>query len=94
MTVRILVEFLAQIAGLQVLRKTRPDVPLPFRMWLYPLPSFLAGAGWVFLLVVKDRDLGYKPLGIALAVNITGLIAFAIWKALSRDSGERGASAP
>ena len=90
-TVRILVEFLAQIVGLQVLRKTRPDVPLPFRMWLYPVPSFLAAAGWIFLLVVKDRDLGYKPLAIALAVNITGLIAFLIWKTLSKNPGERAA---
>ena len=94
MTVRILVEFLAQIAGLQVLRKTRPDVPLPFRMWLYPLPSFLAAAGWIFLLVVEDRDLGYKPLFIALAVNVTGLIAFVIWKAVSRHPGGQGTSPP
>jgi amino acid transporter len=88
-TVRILVEFLAQIAGLQVLRKTRPDVRLPFRMWFYPLPSLLAAAGWIFLLVVEDRDLGYKPLVIALAVNMSGLIAFWVWKSLAKPPAER-----
>ena len=33
-TVRILVQFVAQIFGLHVLRTTRPDVVMPFRMWL------------------------------------------------------------
>ncbi len=82
-TVRILVEFLAQIAGLHVVRSTRPDVKLPFRMWLYPLPSLIAAAGWIFLLVMEDKDLGYKPLLIALAVNFTGLLAYGLWRAIS-----------
>ena len=40
--VRILIQFVAQIVGLHVLRTTRPDIILPFRMWLYPLPSLVA----------------------------------------------------
>src|SRR4029079_7863514 len=45
-TVRILVQFVGQIVALHVLHKTRPDVPLPFRMCLYPVPSALALIGW------------------------------------------------
>ena len=48
-TVRILVQFVGQIIALHILHTKRPDVPLPFRMWLYPIPSLAALAGWVFL---------------------------------------------
>jgi hypothetical protein len=37
-TLRILPQFVAQIAAVVVLRRARPGIPLPFRMWLYPLP--------------------------------------------------------
>src|ERR1051325_10715721 len=43
---RILVQFLAQIAGVIVLRVRRPDLPRPFRMWLYPLPALVALGGF------------------------------------------------
>jgi fructoselysine transporter len=33
----LLVQFIGQIIALHVLRTHRPDVPLPFRMWLYPI---------------------------------------------------------
>src|ERR1041384_3701334 len=39
---RILLQFLAQTAGIVVLRIRRPDLPRPFRMWLYPLPALVA----------------------------------------------------
>lgn len=62
-TVRILVQFVAQILGLHFLRKTRPDVVLPFRMWLYPLPSLLALGGWLFVLGTRV-DLLWMVLGV------------------------------
>src|SRR5206468_9872782 len=37
--IRILVQFLAQIVGVIVLRVRRPGLVRPFRMWLYPLPA-------------------------------------------------------
>ena len=53
LTARILVQFIAQIAAVEVLRRSRPDVPRPFRMWLYPLPSVLALAGWIYVFVTS-----------------------------------------
>ena len=53
--VRIVVQFLGQIAALHLVRTTRPDIRLPFRMWLYPVPSLIAAAGWIFVLVTADR---------------------------------------
>jgi len=78
--VRILVQFIGQIAGLHILRKTRPDVPLPFRMRLYPLPSLIALIGWVFVLATQ------KPfvLEVTLGITLAGVPAFFIWQRLTR----------
>ena len=77
---RIGVQFIGQIVGLHLLRKTRPDVPLPFRMWFYPIPSLVALVGWLFVLLMKDADKGWQPLGVAAAVNGSGVVAYFLWK--------------
>ena len=35
-TTRIVVQFCGQIIALMALRRLQPDLPRPFRMWLYP----------------------------------------------------------
>jgi amino acid transporter len=77
--VRILVQFIGQIVGLHVLRKIRPDVRLPFRMRLYPLPSLIALAGWVFVLATQKMFV----LEVTLGVTLGGVPAFFIWRALT-----------
>jgi amino acid transporter len=74
--VRILVQFIGQIIGLHVLRKSRPDIELPFRMRLYPLPSLVALAGWCFLLGTAQ----WQTLLVALAVLGSGCLAFLCWQ--------------
>jgi len=74
--VRIAVQFIGQIVALHVLRTKRPDVPLPFRMWLYPLPSLLALCGWVFLLATSKL----LVLEVAAGVVGSGCVAFAFWR--------------
>ena len=69
--VRILVQFVAQIVALHVLRKTRPEVALPFRMWLYPCPSLLALLGWLFVLGAKT-----ELLWMVLGVLASGVVVF------------------
>jgi hypothetical protein len=54
--IRIIVQFLAQTIGIIVLRSRRPDVPRPFRMWLYPWPAVLAIAA---LFAADARSQGY-----------------------------------
>ncbi len=44
-TTRILVQFIGQIGAVALLRRRAPDMPRPYRMWLYPLPSLVALAG-------------------------------------------------
>jgi amino acid transporter len=62
--VRILVQFVAQIVGLHLVRTTRPDIRLPFRMWIYPLPSIVALAGWLFVYCTTDRAVLLASLGV------------------------------
>jgi len=67
--VRIVVQFLGQIVALHIVRTTRPDIHLPFRMWFYPIPSLIAAVGWVFVLATADPF----ALLLSLGVVLTGL---------------------
>ena len=65
--VRIVVQFLGQIDALHIVRTTRPDIHLPFRMWFYPIPSLIAAVGWVFVLATADRFALLLSLGVVLS---------------------------
>jgi amino acid transporter len=73
---RILVQFIGQIGAVAYLRRHRSDVARPFKMWLYPLPSLVALAGWSFLFFTAD----WKILLYGLGTVAAGLIAFAVWR--------------
>jgi basic amino acid/polyamine antiporter, APA family len=78
---RILEQFVAQAVGVMLLRRWQPDRPRPFRMWLYPLPSILALAGWFYLYV--SARLLYIALGAATLV--AGLAVYLVWSRLNRS---------
>lgn len=80
--VRIVVQFLGQIAALHLVRTKRPEIHLPFRMWIYPLPSLIASVGWIFVLVTADRT----ALMWSLGVVITGVAVFCIRRATISES--------
>jgi len=83
-TVRILVQFVGQIVALHLLRKGRPDRPLPFRMWLYPAPALVALAGWLFMWASSGKVLIYSALGVIAS----GVVVYFIWQNLaSRKAG-------
>jgi len=65
--VRIVVQFLGQIVALHIVRTTRTDIHLPFRMWFYPIPSLIAAVGWVFVLATADRFALLLSLGVVLS---------------------------
>ena len=69
--VRIIVQFIGQIFALHVVRREKKH-PLPFRMWLYPLPSLLALVGWVLLLA---STAGYL-LSFIVIIYGSGLLVF------------------
>ena len=74
--IRIMVQFLAQIIGVIVLRVRRPDMPRPFRMWLYPLPSVLAFLGFVYVLVMRPKSM--QPIWLALMLVIIGSVIYLV----------------
>lgn len=49
LTSRILVQFIMQVFAVRYLRNHRPDIRLPFKMWLYPLPCVIALIGWIYV---------------------------------------------
>jgi APA family basic amino acid/polyamine antiporter len=75
MTSRILVQFLGQIYALHYIRKHRADIARPFQMWLYPLPSAIAFAGWTYVFLAS----GWKFIGFGLLTLVAGTGAFLIW---------------
>jgi amino acid transporter len=74
--IRILLQFLVQAVGVIVLRIRRPDLPRPFRMWLFPLPSLFAIGG--FLFVLFNRPNPQREIRYAAVLLIVGLIIFFI----------------
>jgi amino acid transporter len=68
--IRILLEFILQQVGVIVLRIRRPEMPRPFRIWLYPLPPLLALGG--FLFIVFSRHAAGRELLDALIVALSG----------------------
>jgi len=74
-TTRILVQFMGQIAALTLLRRRVPARPGTYRMWLYPLPSLVALAGWIFVFATSDP----KVILFGLGTLVLGVLVFGIW---------------
>ena len=73
---RILVQFLLQHLGVLYLRRTQPDLPRPFRIWLYPVPPLAAIAGFTYILVGRPNF--QHELYLAAAVVLLGTVTFAV----------------
>jgi len=69
------------VPAVTALRRRRPDIARPFRMWLYPLPSLVAMAGWIFIISTS----GWKYIATGAAVIVAGVAAY-LWRA--RGTGE------
>jgi amino acid transporter len=72
--IRIALQFLVQSVGVIVLRVRRPELPRPFRMWLYPLPAIVASAGFVFILL--NRHQAMRELRYAAVILLGGLAIY------------------
>lgn len=72
---RIVVQFVGQIGAVILLRRRRPDLPRPYRVWLYPVPLAVALAGWVFVFATTQPPI----LLFGLAMLAVGGAGFAVW---------------
>jgi APA family basic amino acid/polyamine antiporter len=77
LTARILVQFIGQICALVWIRRHRPDIPHPFRMWLYPIPAIIALVGWIYIFATA----GWAYIAFGLLVLLSGAAAFWLWRA-------------
>jgi fructoselysine transporter len=79
-TVMVIVQSLAQIAAVTVLRKRQPNLSRPYKMILYPLPSIVAGAGWLTVYLWADKaNPGVHPIEWSLGWLALGVVAFLLW---------------
>jgi amino acid transporter len=72
--VRIVMQFSMQHVGVMLLRKRRPEMKRPFRMWLYPLPPIVALVGFAYIVFVRRGSA--KDLLLAGAVVLVGTAVF------------------
>jgi len=77
---RICLQFGLQHVGVMVLRWRRPDMPRPFRLWLYPLPPLLALAGFGYIVVSRPNFA--RELVLAAMVAALGTVVFVVRKGL------------
>jgi basic amino acid/polyamine antiporter, APA family len=78
---RILVQFIGQIVAVVLLRRQRPDMPRPFRIWLYPVPVLLALIGWLLVFLTSGTTLILGGLGGLLL----GVFCFLWWSRQQRQ---------
>jgi APA family basic amino acid/polyamine antiporter len=88
--IRILLQFLLQHVGVMVLRHTQPNLPRPFRMWLYPLPPIIALLGFSYIVVFRPNF--HRELALAACVLIAGVLAYAVWSRYERSSIQTNAA--
>jgi amino acid transporter len=81
LAVFVIVQALAQVVALTVLRRRQPDLRRPYRQWLYPVPSLVAFAGWCYVYASS----GHTPILFSLAILAAGLVAFLIWARAERQ---------
>ena len=73
--VQILLQFVWQCAAVILLRRYRPDIVKPFRMWLYPLPALVSLAMWIAIFFSAP------PAGMLFSVGFlaAAVVAYAVF---------------
>ena len=72
---RILVQFMGQVVGLMLLRRDAPQMPRPYRMWLYPVPALVALLGWIFVFATTQL----RVILFGVGVLALGCLTFILW---------------
>ena len=78
--------YAAGIAAIYVLRRKRPDLSRPYRVWGYPVTPAIFLVAAVFLLgnaLITD----FADVWFVFAIVLAGVPAFWIWQSTVRESG-------
>jgi amino acid transporter len=68
----VVIQSLAQVAAIVVLRRRQPHLVRPYRQWLYPVPTVVALVGWVYVYVSAT----WLSIGLSLCWIALGCVAF------------------
>jgi len=81
------------VAGVFVLRRTRPDLARPYRTWGYPVVPILFLLGSLAMII---NALVTDPLntGFTFGIILLGIPVYFVWRAVERSRGSRERSAP
>jgi amino acid transporter len=76
----VIIQAIAQVVALTVLRRREPGLRRPYRQWLYPLPSLAALAGWIYVY----SSAGRVPIELSVGWVVAGVVAFLVWARVTR----------
>ena len=74
MVIQVMIQFLAQVVAVTLIRRNRPDIVRPFSMWAYPYTSIVAFGGWLFILLAS----GWTYIAAGLGLLIAGIAAYLV----------------
>ncbi|MDQ3653230.1 MAG: APC family permease [Acidobacteriota bacterium] len=74
-TTRILIQFIGQLFAVMLLRRRAPEMPRPYRIWLYPIPNLVAFFGWIFMFATTD----WPVILFGLGTLVLGVLFFFVW---------------
>ncbi len=74
-TTRILIQFIGQLFAVMLLRRRAPEMPRPYRIWLYPVPNAVAFFGWIFMFATTD----WPVILFGLGTLVLGVLFFFVW---------------
>jgi len=87
LTARILVQFMGQVVAVILIRRKRPQIERPFRMWLFPLPAILSVAGYAYVFAAS----GWQYILYGLITLAAGVV---VYFAAVRSRGSSAVDAP
>ena len=71
----VIIQSLAQVAAIVVLRRRQPNLKRPYRQWLYPVPTIIALVGWVYIYVSAT----WLSIWLSLGWIAVGVVAYLIY---------------
>lgn len=75
----VLIQSIAQIVALSVMRSR--GVRAPYRMWLFPVPAIIALAGWIYVF----RSAGSGPIAFGVLTLAAGAAVFLVRAGAKRE---------
>lgn len=84
---RILVQFIGQLCAVILLRRTAPQLPRPYKVWLYPLPNLVALFGWLFIYSTSQRWV----IQFSFLALFAGVVCFLLWSRQTQSWPFQGA---